>query len=87
MITPTKVFSQMSVQEILELAKPDQEYDEIRKHWPRSRIDIHNQSAAISRLRMFTSLTEEMDETDSTVEELDLFAIGRDHDKIRARVK
>jgi acetyl esterase/lipase len=35
---------------------------------------------------MFTSLTEEMDETDSTVEELDLFAIGRDHDKIRVHV-
>jgi acetyl esterase/lipase len=35
---------------------------------------------------MFTSLTEEMDETDPAVEELDLYAVNRDDDKIRVHV-
>jgi hypothetical protein len=29
MITPTKAFSQMSVQEIISLAQPDSEYNEV----------------------------------------------------------
>jgi acetyl esterase/lipase len=35
---------------------------------------------------MFTTLTEEMDEMDPAVEELDLYTVGRDDDKIRVHV-
>jgi hypothetical protein len=41
MITPTKAFSQMSVQEIISLAQPDSEYNEVWQN------DVHHRYYAL----------------------------------------
>ncbi|KAI5357181.1 putative alpha/beta hydrolase-3 [Septoria linicola] len=73
----TQDFTKLSRQEILDLARPTKEYQEIKEIWPPLRIDWHDQQKAVAKLRTQTEVADEMDELDP--------AVGEEFLKIKAR--
>ncbi|CAK1364942.1 AB hydrolase superfamily protein [Cercospora beticola] len=65
----TKDFTSMSREEILQLAEPTEEYQEMMDVWPPVRIDWQDTKSTLAKVRMQTELADELDEPDRDVEE------------------